>query len=631
MSLNATKAQSPKLTTLAALVCSILCVLVAGVAGASTPTVTPFPAGDTPPTLNAFTCSSPNDYVQTTSGPVCGGHPKAHPSLLAYWGIPYAESTAGDNRWKAPKPIAPADRKHHKADTFGPWCPQVKGILSKQYVGSEDCLSLNIWTPSLKPNKPLPVMVYIHGGAFIQGASWVPTALGDSLYDGGSLSQSQQVVVVSLNYRLGAMGFLGGQHGYSGNAGFQDQQLALQWVQQNIANFGGDHSNVTIFGESAGAMSVGLHMLSAPSSYEEMTILVRGEPVTIELFNAGIMQSNPVGLPYKDSDEAGSNFTAYQDEVCKVLKVKSKDCKLETLQKAKLGDLLKAQSKLSIDNPAGDLQNFLTWTPVIDGEIIRNQPLDGTFNKGAVIGTNQNEGILFAYGLWVAASYTNPTCAWGSGKACFKHIVGQLLPDYVQQVETLYPPGDNRFTAVQQLARMFTDYTFTCANQVLGGRAASDLYAYRFLQTSNPGHFYINDAPSGCAGAKHAGKALYCECWSDKDKHFKGTEDAVCHGAEVPYVFNSPGFSAHAFDGDQKALSSNMQSMWGDFAKDPYSAPTKTWAPFATAKQSLALAGAGPYSMADVPTSANCGFWIDTVGFKPGTMSAFQAALTFAE
>src|SRR5262249_35840451 len=150
---------------------------------------------------------------------------------------------------------------------------------------SEDCLSINIWTPAdASSTSNLPVMVYIYGGAYIFGGSASPT------YNGAYLAAKGGVILVTFNYRIGALGFLAGIEGLTGNYGLLDQQLALTWVKNNIANFGGDPSQVTIFGESAGAISVGLHLLSAPGSQD--------------LFVAGIMESNPFALPLRTVEGA---------------------------------------------------------------------------------------------------------------------------------------------------------------------------------------------------------------------------------------------------------------------------------------------------------------------------------------
>lgn len=194
--------------------------------------------------------------VATQSGPVDGV--ALDTGVDAYLGIPYAAPPVRDLRWHPP--VAPqtwTEVRH--ADRFGPQCMQpLRGVLTNQYSGaevmSEDCLYLNVWT---KPGlSDAPVIVYIHGGAFFVGAGSMP------LYSGEHLAE-HDVVVVNLNYRLGALGFLAhpelsaeSAEGASGNYGLLDQVAALEWVRDNIARFGGDPDNVTIVGQSAGSMSV---------------------------------------------------------------------------------------------------------------------------------------------------------------------------------------------------------------------------------------------------------------------------------------------------------------------------------------------------------------------------------------
>lgn len=184
--------------------------------------------------------------------------------LSIYRGIPYAAAPEGSLRWRAPQPVA------HWAGTrmataFGAACPQPH-VSDEPWaqVGpqSEDCLFLNVWTPSQHAEAPLPVMVFIHGGSLRAGAAGVP------LYDGSKLAQ-RGAVIVTINYRLGRLGFFAhpaltaeNKDGLLANYGLMDQIAALQWVQRNIVSFGGDPKNVTIFGESAGAVSVQALMAS---------------------------------------------------------------------------------------------------------------------------------------------------------------------------------------------------------------------------------------------------------------------------------------------------------------------------------------------------------------------------------
>ncbi len=225
--------------------------------------------------------------VQTLTGEVVGS--EAGP-LSVFRGIPYAAPPVGPLRWREPQPPATRDRLVAKA--FGPACIQPVSVAQDAAFGpigaqSEDCLTLNVWTPTPAPGTDLPVMVWIHGGGFVSGAGSLPA------YDGATLAE-QGAVVVTLNYRLGALGFFAhpalDQDAPDGpvNFGLLDQIAALQWVRDNIGSFGGDPGNVTILGESAGAQSV-LALFASP--------LAQG------LFHKGIAQS-PYGIPSHNRAEA---------------------------------------------------------------------------------------------------------------------------------------------------------------------------------------------------------------------------------------------------------------------------------------------------------------------------------------
>ena len=202
--------------------------------------------------------------VKTESGPVLGA---AGDGVVAFKGIPYAAAPVGDLRWRAPRP-APAWNGTLTADKYGAICMQVYNAKDNG-VGalpmSEDCLTVNVWRPATETAQPLPVMVWIHGGGFVNGSG---TA---ALYDGSALAR-QGVVVVTLNYRLGRFGFFAhpaltreDPNGSLGNYGLLDQIAALKWVRANIAAFGGDPTQVTVFGESAGGMSVN-HLMVSPAA-----------------------------------------------------------------------------------------------------------------------------------------------------------------------------------------------------------------------------------------------------------------------------------------------------------------------------------------------------------------------------
>ena len=206
-------------------------------------------------------------HVVIASGALHGMRLQALPRGGVFLGIPFAAQPVGNLRWKAPQP-PPRWQGARKASEYGPacpqlpspWLPEMSGV--RQMVTGEACLSLNVWTPELHPKAKLPVFVWVHGGGNVEGAAdWPP--LGQALAERG-------VVVVSFNYRLGALGFLAspwlasesGRH-VSGNYGQLDQLAALRWVRQNIAFFGGDPDRVTIGGQSSGALDV-CNLMASP-------------------------------------------------------------------------------------------------------------------------------------------------------------------------------------------------------------------------------------------------------------------------------------------------------------------------------------------------------------------------------
>jgi len=210
--------------------------------------------------------------VGTTSGPVRG---IIEPGLRVFEGVPYAAASVGPLRWQPPEVPVPWTSVRD-ATKPGLRCIQDTRVDPDYGLGtSEDCLNLTVWTPDgATPETPRPVMVWIHGGGFLNGSS--------DIYNAKWLATRGDIVVVTVNYRLGALGFLAhpalGSDGDQGNYGLADQQAALRWVRDNIVGFGGDPAKVTIAGESAGAISVCDHLVA---------------PESDGLFRAAIMQSGP--------------------------------------------------------------------------------------------------------------------------------------------------------------------------------------------------------------------------------------------------------------------------------------------------------------------------------------------------
>ena len=234
-----------------------------------------------------------------------------------FGGIPYAAPPVGSLRWSPPEPVTPWSPSKLDATQFGPDCWQLvdpvinPGTDTSQM--SEDCLYLNIYTPagaysaapsfsnnnlhsSSNKQKLKPVMIWLHGGAFQMGGARRPEYDGRQLADRGA-------IVVTINYRLGALGFLvSSSDGLYGNFGLMDQRAALHWVKENIVNFGGDPDNVTLFGESAGAVMTVLHLMMENRNVHDNTRSQGDTPKASRskrLFHKAIIQSNPLGLQFR--------------------------------------------------------------------------------------------------------------------------------------------------------------------------------------------------------------------------------------------------------------------------------------------------------------------------------------------
>ena len=327
--------------------------------------------------LRAFLClaavspvfAALNEPIRVEQG-LLSGIPGAKTEVRIFKGVPFAASPVGDLRWRAPKPAERWDGVRN-ADHFSATCVQRRpnNAAADQPPPNEDCLYLNIYTPAKSAADKLPVMVWIHGGSFTSGAG--------SIYDGEDLAR-QGVVVVTVNYRLGVFGFFAhpeltreSAHKASGNYGVLDQVAALQWVQKNIAAFGGDTKRVTIFGESAGSWSI---------NFLVATPLARG------LFQRAI-------------GESGAQFAPIQ----KLAQAEQTGAKFATSVGANALAELRAKS-------ADDLQKAGGFSgPDIDGWLLPDEVYT-IFAKGKqndvplLIGSNADEGTMFAPATAVAES-----------------------------------------------------------------------------------------------------------------------------------------------------------------------------------------------------------------------------------
>lgn len=444
------------------------------------------------------------DTVSTEQGPVRG---QVLGDTVAFKGIPYAAPPVGPLRWRPPQPPA-SHAGVLDATQFGPPCAQ---IGATGIVGSEDCLTLNVWAPSGGSAGPYPVMFFIHGGGNVTGTA------SDALYDGRKLSEAGPVVVVTINYRLGPLGFLAHpllseedvDHHSSGNYGLLDQLAALAWVGRNIAAFGGDTGNVTIFGESAGGRDV----LSLVAS-----------PLGAGLFHRAAVESGAPLLyatPLHDDGGTVESAEAFGERLAAALGC-SGESELACLRAATPEELLRA---IPPDETLVDFHSYV-YGPNVDGYVLP-ESITATLaahrqnDVPTMIGTNKNEAQLFITSI--------PLATEQQYQSAVATVFGPLAADVLAR----YPASDydSPRAAFEALA---TDAIFLCP-----ARAASRLVApvqpktfvYQFTHT-------LKFLPS--VGA--------------------------FHGLELPFVFgNFERFPVAATKKDLK-LSKRMQGYWTNFA-----------------------------------------------------------------
>ncbi|MFE6287122.1 carboxylesterase/lipase family protein [Streptomyces sp. NPDC057877] len=409
--------------------------------------------------------------VTTRYGQVQG---KADDTAHSYVGIPYAAPPVGPNRWQPPSPpsswtgVRDATTPGNpcvQAVTSTPW-----GNLAGPGTPSEDCLYLNVYTPAKRSLAKRPVMVWIHGGGFTVGSG--------TFYDGGKLAAKGDAVVVNFNYRLGAFGYLAhpdlaseSSLGLSGNYGLLDQQAALRWVRQNVAAFGGDPDNVTIFGESAGGGSVCHHLVS---------------PRTIGQFDRAIAQSGcGFRLPTQESQQnngvAWANSLGCADVAC--LRAKSAD------------ELLRAS-----------LAPTARWTPNVDGRILPLQVTDalasGRFHRVPVLqGTTADEGRLT-----VATAYD--LAGRQLTAAGYPVAVRAAYGDRADAILARYPLAEYG-TPAEALGAVFTDSQFACMQSRTAHLMAPHTRSYQYEFADRHSMDYLNLPISFPLGAPHGSEIRY--------------------------------------------------------------------------------------------------------------------------
>ncbi len=405
-----------------------------------------------------------DDRIAATTGGKVRGITRE--GICIFRSIPYAAPPVGVRRFKPPVPVAPWDGVRD-AVRFGPVAPQLPSPLEAMFGAAApvcdeaESLTLSVYTPALDDAKR-PVMFWIHGGAFVNGTG------GSSIYDGRRFAQHGDVVVVSINYRLGAFGFLhlddifGAEFAGSGNAGILDQVCALEWVRDNIADFGGDPDRVTIFGESAGGMSVG-------------TLL--GLPAAQGLYSGAIAQSG------------GASFCVGAAQATATARTVLAGAGIETvdqLRAAPMDAILQAQKLIF----AGGLRSDLPFVPVVDGSVLPRRPIDAVRDGlGAVptiVGTNHDEMTMFT-----ALDLGTGTIDDATITAGLTEMFGDRAAAVAAEYHTIYPdaPAADIATAIAtdrvfrtpaiRLAEAGVDtrptymYLFTWESPVMGGALRS--------------------------------------------------------------------------------------------------------------------------------------------------------------
>lgn len=470
-------------------------------------------------------------------------------SALAWEGIPYAAAPVGDLRW-APTAEPPVFNSTFEATSYGPGCPQHCDLPQHTCptATDEDCLFLNIYAPSgSDSSSSLPVMVWIHGGHFDQGSGEGP------LYDGVAFASYENVVLVAINYRLGALGFLRdtGSGGVSGNFAVQDQIAALYYVKNNIAAFGGNPDEVTIFGQSAGGTSVSVLLTS---------------PKATGLFKRVIIESNPIGLPLMA--EAEGNALAgrfYSDAGCA-----SGD--LSCLRALPVETVLDAEYKAAKHLRLGDiLEAFYEWVPAIDGVYITDEPLNlmmkGQINQAEVVagGSVQNEGAIF-----IAMALKNATFSHLEYDA----IIGATFIHDLNALKVLkyYPGSSDSDHNKAMLAKVATDYLFRCPlrEAMRGMGAATTTYQYLFNHTiSAPGS------------------------WGQWDYVCGPQSGNVCHASELVDVFRGTQEGILVYSAAEKVLAANMNAAWTSFAKSSAPGTSPDWPAYTSSNNATYLWEAG--------------------------------------
>lgn len=450
----------------------------------------------------------PSCFVNTISGPVQG---LDRGSSCAFLGIPFAAPPTGSLRWKRPQPAAAWAPSTFNAITPPLACAQLS-VATGQPTGVEDCLLLNVWTPNPPPAAGAPVIVWFHGGGFANAsANFAPQ-------NGQNLAALSGAIIVAPNYRLGPFGFLrhdalAAEDSAAGNYGLLDQRAALIWVRNHIATFGGNPSNVTIAGQSAGAHSVSLHLVAPGSN---------------GLFHRAVMQSGTMSFRMRTAADAQQQA----DEFAAALGCTGNDAAavLACLRSKGQNQVLTARPPASAEAFTETRQT--QWTPIVDGVEISDQPRylyeRGQFSQVPVLlGANRDEGWTF-----VNRSFPGTVTA-DQYELALESEFGVDAP----AIRAQYPVSD--FASPKDaLARLVGDAEYVCeANRVarLIERTKTPIFLYSFEYEVDP-----------------------------------VVPDRVVHGLEVNFIFGNsygpPLFLPYSLGTADLALFRTMAGYWTRFA-----------------------------------------------------------------
>ncbi|XP_059909083.1 bile salt-activated lipase-like [Gadus macrocephalus] len=469
--------------------------------------------------------------VQTEGGKVKGKNQNMgllH-SVDVFKGIPFADVPG---RWELPK-RHPGWDGVLQAIKYQKRCLQVT-LLQLSSQGSEDCLYLNIHVPQggLSLSKALPVMVYIFGGAFLLGASNDVPFLGNSLYDGNEMADRGGVIVVSVNYRVGSLGFLStGDARMPGNYGLWDQHAAISWVKRNIEAFGGNPDNITIFGQSAGAASVNYQMLSPYSK----GLFRRAISQCGVALSPWAIQLDPMATTKKVARKVGCR-TTNEEEMLLCLKITDP-----------VGITMAAKLNLLLMLGPSPVMNLLEFTPVVDGDFIPDHPsrlFNNTADFDYLAGVNSMDGHLFAGVDVPSINQRRKETTAAQVKKLISGLTQQKGAEAIQSVYSMY--SANWGSVPQQdmvkktVTDIETDYLFLVPTQV-----ALQLHA------------------------QHARGARTYSYLFDMKTRIPGLPSWVgaMHAEDVQYLFGKPFDKPLIYFPRHRDLSGYMIAYWTNFAK----------------------------------------------------------------